>query len=63
MKAIILNSGTGSRMGDMTKESPKCLTELRENETILRKQIEILKDRGNNLLVLSMMGMRRNNES
>ena len=53
MKAIILNSGTGSRMGDMTKESPKCLTELRENETILRKQLEILKNKGINDIIIT----------
>ena len=28
MKALILNSGLGSRMGVITNEHPKCMTEI-----------------------------------
>ncbi len=28
MKALILNSGMGSRMGVLTSEHPKCMTEI-----------------------------------
>lgn len=46
MKALILNSGTGSRMGRYTKDSPKCMTVLFERETILSRQLRILADFG-----------------
>lgn len=39
MKALILNSGRGSRMGAETKEHPKCMTSLAGEETILSRQI------------------------
>lgn len=42
MKALILNSGTGSRMGDLTKNNPKCMTELSTNETIISRQLRQL---------------------
>ena len=42
MKALILNSGTGSRMGDLTKDRPKCLVELENGTTILDRQLYIL---------------------
>lgn len=42
MKALILNSGTGSRMGDITKHHPKCMTTITEQETILSKQLRQL---------------------
>lgn len=42
MKALILNSGMGSRMGDETKRHPKCLTELKYGETILSRQLKLL---------------------
>ena len=35
MKALILNSGLGSRMGVLTSEHPKCMTEISAKETIL----------------------------
>ena len=46
MKALILNSGLGSRMGDLTSEHPKCMTEISETETILSRQLSLLKDAG-----------------
>jgi len=42
MKALILNSGLGHRMGDLTKEHPKCMTEIKDNETILSNQLKLL---------------------
>lgn len=46
MKALILNSGTGSRMGKLTSEQPKCMTELLDGETILSRQLNYLKRAG-----------------
>lgn len=46
MKAIILNSGLGQRMGELTSDKPKCLTEISENETILSRQLRMLIDIG-----------------
>lgn len=40
MKALILNSGMGSRMGVLTSEHPKCMTEISNNETILSRQLK-----------------------
>ena len=42
MKALILNSGRGSRMGDLTMDHPKCMTEIAESETILGRQLKQL---------------------
>ena len=39
MKALILNSGKGSRMGELTSEHPKCMTEISASETILSRQL------------------------
>ena len=46
MKALILNSGLGSRMGVLTKEHPKCMTDISKSETILSRQLEIIKKHG-----------------
>ena len=41
MKALILNSGLGSRMGDLTKMHPKCMTIISDTgETILSRQLK-----------------------
>ena len=42
MKALILNSGMGSRMGVLTSEHPKCMTEISNKETILSRQLHAL---------------------
>jgi choline kinase len=42
MKALILNSGIGKRMGALTSEHPKCMTEIDEHETILSRQLKQL---------------------
>ena len=46
MKALILNSGIGSRMGVLTSEHPKCMTEISEKETILSRQLTLLSQVG-----------------
>ncbi len=46
MKALILNSGMGSRMGVLTSEHPKCMTEIYNTETILSRQLRQLVDIG-----------------
>ena len=46
MKALILNSGLGSRMGVLTSEQPKCMTEISARETILSRQLLLLLDAG-----------------
>ncbi len=46
MKAFIFNSGVGSRMEHLTKDNPKALVELSNGETILGRQIRLLKDFG-----------------
>ena len=46
MKALILNSGLGSRMGALTKEHPKCMTEIGGGETILSRQLRMIAGAG-----------------
>lgn len=42
MKAIILNSGMGTRLGKLTQNNPKSLVKLTETETIFSRTISIL---------------------
>ena len=46
MKALILNSGLGSRMGALTKEHPKCMTDIGGGETILSRQLRMIAGAG-----------------
>ena len=46
MKALILNSGMGSRMGVLTSEHPKCMTEITSRDTILSRQLRQLAGAG-----------------
>ena len=46
MKALILNSGVGSRMGILTSKHPKCMTEVSSQETILSRQLRMLSEVG-----------------
>ena len=46
MKAVILNSGLGSRMGVLTSEHPKCMTDITKSDTILSRQLKLLCDAG-----------------
>lgn len=42
MKALILNSGLGHRMGVLTSDHPKCMTEVSYKNTILSHQLRLL---------------------
>lgn len=46
MKALILNSGLGSRMGVLTSEHPKCMTEISVHETIFSRQMKLIAEAG-----------------
>ena len=46
MKTLILNSGVGKRMGVLTNEHPKCMTEISPTETILSRQLRQLAEAG-----------------
>ena len=46
MKALILNSGLGRRMGVLTSEHPKCMTEVSSKDTILSRQLKIIASYG-----------------
>ncbi len=46
MRALILNSGLGSRMGVLTREHPKCMTEIGPEETIVSRQLRMLCEAG-----------------
>ena len=53
MKALILNSGLGSRMGVLTSEHPKCMTEISPRETILSRQLTQLCEAGVKQVVIT----------
>lgn len=53
MKALILNSGMGTRLGNLTKQSPKCLTNINDNDTILSRQLRLLSQCGINDVVIT----------
>lgn len=42
MRALIFNSGLGSRLGRLTAHGPKCLVRLPSGETILHRQLRLL---------------------
>lgn len=42
MRALILNSGRGTRMGGLTSSRPKCMTEISKEDTILSRQLKQL---------------------
>ncbi len=46
MKALIINSGLGNRMGELTKDKPKAMAKLYNAETIFDRQIRILRECG-----------------
>ena len=46
MKALILNSGLGLRMGVLASEHPKCMTEISNHETVLSRQLRLIADSG-----------------
>ncbi|MEG2718745.1 MAG: NTP transferase domain-containing protein [Clostridia bacterium] len=40
MRALLLNSGMGHRMGELTRRQPKCMTPIGQGYTILSHQLE-----------------------
>lgn len=46
MKALLLNSGRGSRMGALTKDQPKCMTQIGGGYTIISRQLMELQRAG-----------------
>ncbi len=53
MKALILNSGLGSRMGGLTSEHPKCMTQISAGESILSRQLRQLSEAGIRQVVIT----------
>ena len=53
MKALILNSGLGRRMGVLASEHPKCMTEISTRETILSRQLRLLYEAGISEIVMT----------
>lgn len=53
MTALILNSGIGSRMGDLTERQPKCMTPLWEDETIASLYLRRLVQHGIQKVVMT----------
>ena len=53
MKALILNSGLGHRMGILTSEHPKCMTEISNHDTILSRQLKLLVKAGISEVVMT----------
>ena len=53
MKALILNSGLGRRMGVLTSEHPKCMTEVSGQETILSRQLHQIAEAGIDKVVMT----------
>ncbi len=53
MKALILNSGLGHRMGVLTSEHPKCMTEVSPTDTILSRQLKQCADYGISEVVMT----------
>lgn len=53
MKALILNSGLGKRMGVLTSEHPKCMTEISAHDTILSRQLKLLVEAGVDEVVMT----------
>ena len=53
MKALILNSGKGTRMGHFTSQHPKCMTEIQGKETILSRQLRLLSEAGITQVVIT----------
>ncbi len=53
MRALILNSGMGSRMGSLTSDHPKCMTNIDGEETILSRQLRTLNKNNINEIVIT----------
>ncbi len=52
-QVIILNSGTGSRMGELAEARPKCLVKIGNGENILGRQLNIFERFGLNDILIT----------
>lgn len=53
MKALILNSDLGHRMGVLNSEHPKCMTEISHSETLLGRQLRQIAEAGISEVVMT----------
>lgn len=53
MKALILNSGIGKRMGELTKTRNKCMAEIGTDTTIIDWQLQLLSNAGISHVVIT----------
>lgn len=53
MKALILNSGLGKRMGKYTAEAPKCMVPLLCGDTIVARQLRMIQKMGIHEVVMT----------
>lgn len=53
MKAVILNSGIGSRLGKYTENNPKCMVKISDDKTIIEYQIDMLISNGVTDIIIS----------
>lgn len=53
MKALILNSGMGKRMGELTSRYPKCMSALTPEDTIVSRQLDLLVAHGVQQIVMT----------
>ncbi|WP_242952741.1 iron-containing alcohol dehydrogenase [Butyrivibrio fibrisolvens] len=54
MKALLLNSGMGTRMGALTVDQPKCMTEVYGGKTIIERQLIQLLNAGVKEVVITV---------
>jgi len=53
MKALILNSGLGRRMEALTRECPKCMIKISDQDTILSRQLKLIAASGITEIVMT----------
>lgn len=58
MKALILNSGLGKRMGKYTEHNPKCMVPLEGGTTIVARQMALLQKCGVKEVVMQPVRMQ-----
>ncbi len=46
IRALILNSGIGKRMGELARDNPKCMVEIAQGKSVFDLQVEKLLDAG-----------------
>ena len=59
MRALILNSGMGSRMGLLTEHQPKCMIKISKRESILSRQLNQLANAGIEEVVITTGAFNR----